>query len=1255
MAPRNPQFSLYLPRAVLTWDLEGHRAVRRIEEATLLFADLSGFTALVERVAAQGREGAEVISEKINGVFERILAVVRDEGGDVLKFGGDASLVLFTGPDHAVSAALVALDMQDVLDELPEFGISIGAESGPVELVMVGDRFREFIVTGPTVQGTLRAEKDAETGQVIVGPGLARLLPQGAVEATGDGGGGELVADPDDLADLLGDEPAGAAPVLQGADHIDLGDYIPLGLRDSLTVAGSHSEHRYVATGFLHVTLDDQQPAPLDALTRLVDGIATSVERHGVAVLASDVELGGIKFLLCAGAPSSSHHEEERMLRALRAVLDECGELPARAGVTRGLVFAGDFGAAWRRYYTLLGDSVNLAARLMSTAEPGQLLTLDNVIDRSPTKFHVERLPPVLMKGKSKPVTPVAVGAIEGVERVDWARFLPVTGRSDELRIVNDALASARDGRGSALAIVGESGVGKTRLLGELLDRSSAVDSYLVVCERYEASTPYFAMAHLLRGVLGLKPDSDPDDVAERLADVGETWPELADWLPLLAVPLGIELPATSATESLADQFRPAKLNEVAVDLLARVRPSPTVIAIEDAQWIDDASRSFVEALSVATEERPWLVASTQLGDAGDRVLPGSERLDLSPLGEDDVRELLRIAAREMPASDETLEQIASTSGGHPFFALELLRHAEGDSLPESVEAVVTQRIDRLDVRDRQLLRFVSVLGNSFSLDLLAEALPEVAASAEDADTWNRLGDFLDVTVFGTVQFKQELIRAAAYDGLVYRRRHEIHATVAEAIERQSRRRAARQAPLLSQHFFLAQRWDKALHYSRIAAERAAAKGATGEAVALFERALDAARKQGGDASDSVIAEVCEALGDAAVLGGQPARAEEAYREAADLVDDASSSVTLTRKRGEVRRDQGDLDAARDLFARAIALVDELEGGGLDQDTGRAARAGVLVARAGLEHRAGEFEDAERLAADAMAMSDGGVAESAFATAALIRLANFQHLDREPDLDLAAMALGVFERLGDELGKAKVRNNEGFAAFYTSDWSAAVEAWNEAEVHYRAAGDAIGAATARNNLGEVLSDQGRLDAAESAFLDAQRAWKAASFPIGQALVLLNLGTVAARRGRRPEALELLADARARFAATGQVAYVAECDVRRVEVDAYLGRVAEVRGQVSALELGGESLTVQPVVRRLEALAFHEAGDDPAGLETAVIGALDAADAAGSSYQWALTARLFGEVIGRGDLTERAASTLAALGAEAAAGYQLATR
>ena len=98
---------------------------------------------------------------------------------------------------------------------------------------------------------------------------------------------------------------------------------------------------------------------------------------------------------------------------------------------------------------------------------------------------------------------------------------------------------------------------------------------------------------------------------------------------------------------------------------------------------------------------------------------------------------------------------------------LELLRHADAESLPESVEAVVTQRIDRLDGRDRQLLRFVSVLGNSFSLDLLAEALPEVASSAEDADTWNRLGDFLDVTVFGTVQFKQELIRAAAYDGLV--------------------------------------------------------------------------------------------------------------------------------------------------------------------------------------------------------------------------------------------------------------------------------------------------------------------------------------------------------------------------------------------------------------------------------------------------------------------------------------------------------
>src|SRR5439155_15331874 len=179
--------------------------------------------------------------------------------------------------------------------------------------------------------------------------------------------------------------------------------------------------------------------------------------------LGSDIDKDGGKLILVAGTPKATENDDERMLRALRRVADVDLPLPVRIGVHRGPVFAGDVGPPYRRTYTVMGDTVNLAARLMAAAEPGQILTTAAVLDHS-RGFEAEPLPPLQVKGKRAPVSAFSVGRAvsrgrrRGHGAADRYR-LPLVGRDSELALIDGLLDSARDGRGGVVVIVGPAGI----------------------------------------------------------------------------------------------------------------------------------------------------------------------------------------------------------------------------------------------------------------------------------------------------------------------------------------------------------------------------------------------------------------------------------------------------------------------------------------------------------------------------------------------------------------------------------------------------------------------------------------------------------------------------------------------------------------------------------------------------------------------------------------------------------------------------
>ena len=451
-AQRHGPLEPYLPRLVRDWAARTPTEPWRELDGTLVSVDLSGFTALAERLQAKGRAGAEELVLAISGVFEGLIGIANRRGGDVLKFRGDALLILFSEDAHAERACRAASEMQWFIEQTGEtmssvgevkLRMSTGIYTGTCHFFLVESSHRELMVAGPAATATIQLEDEAEAGEVLVSPATAAAV--GPEWLAGERGGAALL--------VLDREPdAAAPPIAEDSDRqdapADLEPFVPVALRAHLRLEAGEAEHRQVTAAFLKFTgvealLAQGGPAALsESLGALAALVGNATADLGVTWLESDIDVDGGKIYLAAGAPLSTGADEERMLRALRAVLDSDSALTLRAGVHRGPVFAGDIGASDRRSYAVMGDTVNLAARLTARAEPGQILATAEVLERSQTRFETQPQP-FLVKGKERAVTAYSVGEVTGVAEEERAQELPIVGRESELADLAAAVDSS--------------------------------------------------------------------------------------------------------------------------------------------------------------------------------------------------------------------------------------------------------------------------------------------------------------------------------------------------------------------------------------------------------------------------------------------------------------------------------------------------------------------------------------------------------------------------------------------------------------------------------------------------------------------------------------------------------------------------------------------------------------------------------------------------------------------------------------------
>lgn len=1119
----------YVPRLMIEWLRTSPDASYRTIDGTLAFVDISGFTALTERLAGRGKIGAELLRDTLDGVFRALLDEAYEWRAGLLKWGGDALLLLFDGPHHEARAARAAWEMQRTIDRVgviraagrtSTLRMSIGMATGAIDFFTAGGVHRELLVVGPTASETVAIESAAAAGEICISDALAGLLDPACVGPP-RAAGRLLVRPPDAVRER--------APDVGAVLGIEVASCIPIASRSHVLLERSEPEHRAITAAFVELMDTDVLLARLgsaafaEALDERISSIQDSALRHEVPFNVTDIGKGSVKVLLTAGAPSSTGHDEEQTLRALREIMDQPGMIPMRAGVNSGKVFTGDFGPPYRRTYAVLGDAINTAARVMTRAEPGQILSTNAVLERSRTAFATSPIEPFEAKGKAEPITASTVGPIVG-RRGERVVDAPFVGRDELVAALLAIIHDVKAENGWTVEISGAPGIGKSRLVREVLALAPEVLTLHVACEEYEASTPYYAMREPMRELLGLSRESTAAEAEQRLRDtVAEAAPDLVPWTPLLAILLGLDVEPTPETAALDERFLREMLADVTLRLLSATRThAATAIVVEDAHFMDAASSDLLHRLAAASDSLPHALFVTQSDASANWTRQAEDGVRylcfaLLPLPEREAAKIVELATDSDPLRPHEVEEIARRSGGSPLFVLELLDVARTtgttEALPDSVEAVVTAEIDRLAPPDRTVLRYASVLGTVFEPALLAVALRSDAGL--DAALWERLRGLVEGDSAGRVRFRNTLVRDVAYEGLPFRRRRELHARVAEAIETTTAA-LEDEAATLALHFSAAGRRDKTWEYGRIAGDRARSLAANVEAARLYELALAAGRHVRG-VSRRDRADLLVALGSVCETAGLFDRSFEALRRASILLpDDPVEQARIFARRTRARVRTGSYPLALRETARGLRLVADRE-----DAAAVAARATLLAMRSEIRMFQGRAREAIPLAEKSVEEARRVDELEALTHAYTALDGSYQMLGQPEKAVHERMALEIHSRLGNARLAGIYGLNVGVQAYADGRWDEAAELYARAQADCLRAGDRQHAAHLASSLAELLISRGRLEEAERLLTDSRRVLRSSGFAPYAIFADIQLARCALERGDAREALGIL--------------------------------------------------------------------------------------------------------------------------------------
>jgi predicted ATPase/class 3 adenylate cyclase len=1060
--------------------------------AYTLNVDLSGFTPLTENLMQKGVRGAEELSNILNEIFEPLVQLVYQQGGFIPYFAGDAFTAIFPennpGPVSArrvIETAALARDLfrrrENRFGEDYTIEIKSGLAYGTVDWGIVGDQLKSFYFRGGAIDQCAHCQTLAAGEEILVDRVIREQLGdrQFRLEEVGP-----------DADRILGRIPLPAyEPDPQESTAIDREVALAF-LPPSVVDYEQAGEFRSVVSVFINFTgLESHRE--LDHFFTLV-----SNQVHSFSGYLKEIDFGdkGAVIACFFGAPVAFENNVSRALEFVLTTQQELRQatdlprLKARAGVTLGTAFTGIVGGVERCQYACVGNRVNLAARIMTSAAWGEVL-VDEQMQRE-RSFRFRNRGEVRYRGISHPVPTFQLqGRDQTARPYDFESLIE---REDELDQLLGFCEPIFAERAAGMAIVfGEAGIGKSRLLSELHLRLRERDERLnwLLCPADQIlRKPFNPFIYFVRNFFEQSNENSPEKnealfsarydklildlrANNRDLDTEQLLRELRRTRPVLAALSGLT-PRNTLWDQLDARGRYQNTIAALVNLiLSEASLGPTIIELEDTHWIDEDSKEIIRELIRRLPTYPIaIIATSRYADDGEKPhfidvglldrwqIPHLE-IDLAGLADSAVR---AFAERSLggPITEEFLGILLRATNSNPFYleqVLEYFRESdllikdgeawtiedENIQLSGSMNAILTSRIDRLETLVRETVKAAAVIGREFEVPVLSEVmrvreefagkddrslLREQISTAERGQIWTAMNELRYI-------FRHSLLREAAYNMQLGARLQELHHQIAEAIEHIYADKLEERYVDLAFHYEQAGDKPNTRKYLRKAADFARDNYQNQLALDYYDKLL----RQLTDRED--LALTCKILlkkGKVLELVGDWEEAQGAFEQARELAKQSRDVLMI----GQVNNSLGYLQMLRGRYDEAMQTLQTAAGlfESIDDDLGLSKVYGNLGK---LYFRRADYDKAmdyyER------SLSRAGNEVGTFNRAETIAYLALTHMNRgqfERGIDLIRLQIPVHRMHQDKQGLATLHTNLGIVYFESGNYDAALREYH---------------------------------------------------------------------------------------------------------------------------------------------------------------------------------------------------------------------
>jgi class 3 adenylate cyclase/tetratricopeptide (TPR) repeat protein len=891
-----------------------------VVRGAVLLLDIAGFTAQVERLAGTGDEGLEEVAAAFNAHFIEIVDVVYAHGGDVLSIAGDAFFCHWPAdesgglPNAIVRAAQAGLAIQAALSghvkgASHRFSARIGIGAGDLTIALVGGVGGNWqvVTAGPPVDEVANAERDAPLGRVAISSATLALVPGRCETVPVSEGLEELRAVREGL-------PVSPTAPRQATTEDAIRTFVPAALAELGPFGGTDwlAELR-------RVTVLIARPPPgaqsdFIASTHQTVRIFQEIISRFEGTMRVSVDNKGVTIVCTFGLPPMAHENDaERGILAAEALLDGLGEHAGRTsiGIANGRAFCGVFGGDVRRDYTLHGDVINLAARLMQ-AQDGEILCDDATAQVVHDRFAFEVRRPIIVKGRTE-----LIRTYRPSQRLRSVSRAPVTvvGRTAERARLTELLDALARRDSSLLILEGEAGIGKSWLVNDTVQRAERGDARVLLSagDPLERQSPYAPWRPAFLSLFDIGDDPTSAAARARVASRLRDHPELERLAPLLNSVLPLQLPETELTAAMTGEVRAENTRALLTGLLRlEAQAAATLLVVEDAHWFDSSSWGLllevvqsVHPLVVLVTTRP--VADSAVELARLRAL-ASAHLHLHGLSEPEIETLLRDRLGVPRVPTELVRFVQGRVSGNPFFCKELIQTmveaglvtmsgttcSVGDltsvEIPATVEGVVLSRLDRLTPAQQLCIKVAAVIGRSFRAGTVRDLYP-VPEERDHVHAHLAALALLDLTTHdadepdGMFRFRHEITRDVTYQLMTVAQRQPLHRAAAEWYEEHHADDLSPYYGILAYHWERAGDPAKTLGYLERAGRQALRDGAFREALSFLSSAVEL--YEGADvAPDPVARALCDkGIAVAHYFLGDLARSREYLERAVAVLD----------------------------------------------------------------------------------------------------------------------------------------------------------------------------------------------------------------------------------------------------------------------------------------------------------------------------------------------------------------------------------